>query len=229
MRSTALSGSMRNVRLAFAGVLVAWASAAKSAEFDEAAFRHALADPNLQAAIMDAAKQTNVVIADACPNAYIKILETVHVEKAPRFSADQQLLSGSWVEDLFYVGCGAARTLHVFVEHEGKKADVSALFPGNTHAGPLLQKDVFNSAQFQAYMHQLQAPTCQKAYVDDTAFLDRESTVAPGAREPAWREAWTIDACGKKAVVMTMYGPDSTGTKFRLLVKTDSVSRPPVN
>lgn len=214
---------MRNFLLCFTGLLVAGTSAAKCAEFDESAFRRALADPNLQTAVIGAAKKTNVVIDDACPNAYIKILETVHVESAPRFAADGHLLSGSWVQDLFYVGCGAARALHVFVEYaEGSKPTVSALFPGSTHASPRLQKDVFNSASFQSYMNQFQGPTCQKAYVDDTALLDRDSAVAPGAKEPAWREAWTIGACGKKDVVIMMYGPDSTGTRFRIVVRERS-------
>jgi hypothetical protein len=220
---------MRNVWLGFASLLALGASAAERADFDAAAFRHVLADPNLQGSVVDAAKKTNVVIADACPNAYIKILDTVHVESAPRFSTDQHLLSGRWVHDLFYAGCRAARTLHVFVEYvEGKKPNASALFPGNTHAGPLLQRDVFASAGLQSHMNQFQGPACQMAYVDDTAFLDRESTAAPGAREPAWREAWTIDACGKKDVVIIMYGPDSTGTKFTLAVRTDSASKPPI-
>jgi hypothetical protein len=211
---------MSNVWLGFTGLLVVWASAAKCAEFDETAFRHALADPNLLTAVIDAAKKTNVVIADACPNAYLKILETVHVESAPRFAADGRVVSGGWVQDLFYTGCGAARALHVLVEYtEGTKANVRALFPGSTHAGPLLQKDVFNSEHFQSYMNQVQRPACEKAYVDDTAFLDRESTVAPGAKEPAWREAWTIDACGKKDVVIIMYGTDSTGTKIGIVVR----------
>ena len=196
------------------------ASAAKSAEFDEAAFKRVLADPNLLAAVIDAAKKTNVVVADACPNAYIKILETVHVESAPRFAAEGNLVSGAWVQDLFYVGCGAARALHVFVEFaEGKNPNVRSLFPGSTHAGPLLQMDVFNSAGFHSYLEQLQRPACQKGYVDDTALLDRESTVAPGAKEPAWREAWTLDACGKKDVVIIMYGPDSRGTNFKIAVR----------
>jgi hypothetical protein len=206
--------------LGFASLLVVGASAAKCAEFDEAAFKRALADPNLQTAVIGAAKKTNVVVADACPNAYIKILDTVHVESAPRFSTEGHLVSGGWVQDLIYVGCSAARALHVFVEFaEGKKPNVSSLFPGSTHAGPLLQKDVFNSAYFQSYMDRIQRPACQKGYVDDTAFLDRESTVAPGAKEPAWREAWTIDACGKKDVVIIMYAPGSAGTKLGISVR----------
>jgi hypothetical protein len=198
------------------------ASAAKGVELDEAAFKRVLADPVLQTAVMGAAKKTNVVVADACPNAYIKILDTVHVESVPRFAAKGHLVSGRWVSDLIYVGCGAARTLHVLVEFaEGKEPNLRALFPGSAHAGPQLQMDVFNSAGFQSYVDQLQRqrPACQKGYVDDTAFLDRESTIAPGAKEPAWREAWTIDACGKKDVVIIMYGPRSVGTKFSIVVR----------
>jgi hypothetical protein len=213
---------MSKISLGCTGLLVVWASVAAGADFDEPAFRRALQDPNFQNALIEAAKKTNVVIADGCPNAYVKVLDTVHVELAPQFAADGHTVTGSWVHDIFYAGCHVARSLHVLVEYaEGKKPGVSALFPGNTHAGPVLQKDVFNSAYFQSYLNQLQSPACQNAYVDDTAFLDRESTAAPGAREPAWREAWTVSACDKKDVVIVMYRPDSAGTKFRIIVRRE--------
>jgi len=213
---------MSNVRLCFTGLLVVLTSVARGAELDSAAFKRALADPNLQSALISAARKSNVVIADECPNAYVKILDTVHVEAIPQFAADGRVVAGSWVHDIFYAGCHAARTLHTLVEFvEGKKPSVSALFPGSTQAGPLLQRDVFNSAGFQTYLRKFQGSTCPKAYVDDTAFLDRETAVPPGARS-AWREAWTISACGNRDVVILMYSPEPTGTKFRLFVRGDA-------
>jgi len=222
LRAGLTAGAAAAGTLCFAGLLLVGASTAKCAELDEAAFKRALADPNLKMAVIGAAKKTNVVIADECPKAYVKILDTVHVEAIPQFAADGHIVAGSWVHDIFYAGCHAVRTLHTLVEYvEGKKPNVSALFPGSTQAGSLLQRDVFNSAGFQAYLRKFQGSTCPKAYVDDTALLDRETAVPLPARS-SWREAWTISACGDRDVVILMYSPESVGTTFRVIVRDDS-------
>ena len=184
------------------------------------AFETALKDPQEQAMIVDTAKRSNVVIEDPCKDPFVKIGDQIRIRTTPQFDQGGKLISGSWVQEVFYAGCGVARILHVLVTVEaGSRPATVALLPGTTHADPILQKDVFMSPDLQRRIDRWRDPKCAKAYVDDTAFIDQESTTAAGAKGPRWREAWTIAACGRKQVILVQFTPDATGTTFVIFGK----------
>ena len=164
--------------------------------------------------MFDAAKRSNVVIHDSCKDALLRIRNQIHVEAAPKFDKDGKLISGSWIQVVFYAGCGVVRTLNVLISVEaGSRSTTRALLPGTTHANPPLQLDVFNSA-VQHLQDQWRAAKCTEAYVDDTAFIDQDSKTEPGTREPRWLEAWTIAACDRRQVILVAFAPDASGTSF---------------
>jgi hypothetical protein len=53
---------------------------------------------------------------------------------------------------------------------------------------------------------------CGTAYVADTAFIKQDNSALPRAKEPPWRESWTIITCTRKIEVPIQFIPDATGT-----------------
>ena len=54
----------------------------------------------------------------------------------------------------------------------------------------------------------------------DTAFLGIDGETpgvlpVPGTKPRPWKEAWTLDACGKRSVVEMRFIPDTTGTAIK--------------
>jgi quinol monooxygenase YgiN len=193
----------------------------------EPAFALVLKDPQEQAAVVDAAKRSNVVIEDSCKNPFVRIKDQIRIEAAPQFDPGGKLISGRWLQTVFYAGCGVARTLNVLISVEPQSRPLArALIPGTTHADPTLQVDVFQSPGLQHSIDRWRDPACTTAYVDDTAFIDQDAAAAPGAREPKWREAWTIAACSRNAVVLVEFRPDATGTTFALFENSSQDARP---
>jgi hypothetical protein len=193
----------------------------------EPAFAQVLKDPQEQAMVLEAAKLSNVVIDDSCKDPFLRIKDQIRIEAAPQFDPRGKLISGRWLQTVLYAGCGVARTLNVLISIEPQSKPLAQpLFPGMTHADLALQVDVFKSSGVQASIDRWRDPACARAYVDDTAFIDQDAAAAPGTRGPRWIEAWTIAACGRKAVFLVVFTPDATGTTFAILEKSNQDERP---
>lgn len=188
----------------------------------QGAFARVLRNPQEQAMVVATAKRSNVVIEDSCKHPFIKLGNRVRIEATPQFDGGGKLISGRWEQSVFYAGCGIVRILNVLISVEpGLRPMTRALLPGTTHAGPDLQLDVFRAPALKQMIDHWRDPKCAKVYVNDTAFIDQESTAAPGSYGPRWREAWTVAACGRKQVILVVFTPDRSGATFTILANSE--------
>jgi len=160
---------------------------------------------------VDAAFRTEAAaLAASCSIDLAKARRGVRLYVPLEFSPDGKApTKGAWREELLIDLCGKQRQLNVLAlvqSPAGVKR--SMLLPGTSIGDPLLQRDGVLYAQAGAAS---KAPSgCQKFSVLDTSFTSFDAPTAVGKK--AWRELWTLDACGREVAVEMSFIPDATGT-----------------
>lgn len=116
--------------------------------------------------------------------------------------------TGAWIHRVPGNTCGKRRTFNILVEFGPEGPLAITLLPGDTQAGPLLQKDALDAASSAAL---LKVKTCELPIVVDTI----QGGPIPGV-PGGWIEHWYFDACGQVAVASMMFAPDGAGgTSFQ--------------
>ncbi len=131
---------------------------------------------------------------------------------APVFDADGRLESGVWREGYDVTVCGVKRQLNiVFIAKDGV-LKMAAGLPGSSIADPILQNDA--SAAFYG-----KRGNCEQYFAFDTKFIEFTGPALeaePGQPSRAWREDWTLWACGKEIAVSYTFTPDASGTQWEM-------------
>ena len=190
---------------------------------DSGLFAKLLSDPAEQQRVISAAGRSTVVLQSPCPSAQFRIANKFVPYKPVSFDGTGAIVSGAWKQIVQVEGCGRTRLLNVFVTVEGpNKLSAMPLLPGSTHADALLQKDAVKYAVVAlATARGGREANCQIGYVANTEYLEQEKETLPGAKEPAWRELWTLASCTQKMIVPMHFIPDSTGTTISAGPGTD--------
>lgn len=206
---------MPRVTLAELAILMASTMvSARAFADDPGLFAKLLSDPTEQQRVVGAAGRSTVVLQNPCPTAQFKIANKFVPIKPASFDSGGAIVGGAWKQIVQAEGCGRTRLLNVLVSVEGpNKLSTMPLLPGDTHADALLQKDAVKYAVVAlATVHGGREANCQIGYVANTEYLEQEKEILPGAKEPAWRELWTLTSCTQKMLVPMHFIPDSTGT-----------------
>jgi hypothetical protein len=181
---------------------------------DPELFAKLLGDPAEEQRVINAAARSTVVLQNPCPTTQFRIGNKFVPYKPVSFDNAGAIVGGAWKEFVQAEGCGRTRLLNVLVSVEGpNKLSTIPLLPGTTHASALLQKDAVKYAVMAvAATPGGHEANCQIGYVANTEYLTQEKEVMPGAKEPGWRELWTLASCTQKMLVPMHFIPDSTGT-----------------
>jgi len=134
-----------------------------------------------------------------------------------QFDPNGALTSGGIKESFVVSGCGKFRVENIVtlaVKGEVKSVPV---IPGNTMADPILARDSM------PYIQMSIAPKigqCRDVRVIDTNFDAFEGGPNPRAKFQsnggrAWRERWTVNACGNEINTDIHFVPDETGTAIQ--------------
>ena len=135
----------------------------------------------------------------------------------PVVSEAGTIVSGQWKEMTEGSACGESRIYNALVVYTNGSPRVLPLFPGHSHAGPLLQRDGVAYAAIGAGAEK----SCT-VDVLETSLPDGE----PGGARLPWNERWTVSACNKRSMVLMHFIPDATGTTIQVSPKeTVAVSR----
>jgi hypothetical protein len=136
----------------------------------------------------------------------------------PTLGKDGGIVNATWVETVPGNACGANRRYRVLVAIRGGKATVAPLLPGDSFAGPQLEKDaelplVAATASF--------VPKAQKCPVDvlDTRLVGN----APTANKQPWNEMWTVQTCNRKLNVPIQFVPDAVGEGTSIKIESKAV------
>lgn len=178
--------------------------------------------PELEALVKSADYQKNVArlfalippeIFQRCP-ALVSNGSTVTISQPVNFAADGYPISGQWKQSFPVKGCGNDTTINLFFQGQPNERIGSVVgIAGATHAGLVLQRDAWRYAVLAV---QPASPKCANIHVRDTSY-DGSGT---GKRERAWRETWTVVACGHVFQVPLEFIPDATGTVISAQVAT---------
>jgi len=181
---------------------------------DSGLFAKLVSDRSYQQGLVSAAERSTVVLQNPCPAAQFSIANKFVPYKPVSFDSAGTIVGGAWKEIVQAEGCGRTRLLNVLITVEGpNRLARIPLLPGNTHADALLQKDAVHYAVVAlATARGGREPNCQIGYVANTEYLEQEKETLPGAKEPSWRELWTLASCTQKMLVPMHFIPDSTGT-----------------
>jgi hypothetical protein len=139
----------------------------------------------------------------------------VAVLQPSQFSADgRSLTAGASIESFAATACGVTRRHNVLnVVKDGAVYRLPRLV-GTSIADYQLQSD--SALHVIIAAKRLASEGCTSFFANDTQFLAFEAEAIPNARAGrnarAWREDWTIWACGKEVVVPMLFIPDATGT-----------------
>ena len=203
------------LRLAVASfALATYSTGARAAEFPPA-LASILNTQATRQAVIETAREQNRQLPDACGSATYTEAPRAVVLIRPQDDATGKLTAGAWQQSVIAAGCGTPRQLNVLtlVQADGTLRHV-ALLSGATIAGPLLQRDAVQYAR--AATAALIPRDCREGRVVDTRFDVFEgrlpTSVQPGRLARRWREDWTIEGSGKRAVVRVHFIPDPTGT-----------------
>ncbi len=144
-----------------------------------------------------------------------------------QFDANGALTSGGIKESFLVSGCGKFRVENIVtlaVKGEVKSVPV---IPGNTMADPILARDSM------PYIQMSIAPKigqCHDVRVIDTNFDAFEGGPNPRAKFQgnngrAWRETWTVNACGNEINTDIHFVPDETGTAIQTTINGQKPTR----
>lgn len=203
---------MKLRRLHFTAVLATYLMPIGSVSADDKAnFLKMVSDPIQQQQVLNAAKQSGVVVIKPCPSANFSILNQFAIYMPITFDSSGRPTRGAWKQSVAEKGCGQDRLLNVVFWMDSNTNSVRArpLFPGTTRADPVLQKDAMPHAAMAA---QWPETNCKTGYVENTEFLRETGEPLDGAKGKPWDELWTLASCTKKAKVTLHFIPDKTGT-----------------
>jgi len=138
----------------------------------------------------------------------------VVVLQPAQFSADaRSLTAGAWIESFTVTACGVTRRHNIFNVVKGSPVLRLPKLVGTSRADHQLQTDA--APHLFAGAARFVPQGCKSFYASDTQFLGEEGAVISNAKPGpacAWREEWTLWACGKEIVVPIKFIPDATGT-----------------
>jgi hypothetical protein len=150
-----------------------------------------------------------------CP-ALVSKDSQVTVIRPPRFAPDGMPVSGAWKQSFPISGCGQETTINLyFTASADKKIESMVGIPGDTHADPVLQRDV--ARQLLGAIHG-QVAACADLHVRHSRYDGGVppavgATPAPGQTAP-WRETWVVSACKQTYTVPLTFTPSAMGTQF---------------
>ncbi len=190
--------------------------------------------PNLASLVQQSTWQDPVIAAartqakqlpDACAAASFKPTGELTIYAPPQFDATGTLVRGIWNERVVESGCGANHLLNVLtVLQPGSAPSRIPTMPGSTHADPATQKSALQYAQ--AIAIRASPPNCKQQSFYDTRFDGYtglpDLAITDGRDGRAWREEWSLFACGSTYSIEMMFTPNAQGTQ---LVATNPVKR----
>jgi hypothetical protein len=179
---------------------------------NKADFLKLVQDSSEQVLVLNAAKQSQVVLENPCDTANCTIENKFVIYDPLQFDSSSKITAGAWKQSVSETGCGQTRLLNVVLLIDPHTHGLKAfpLFPGSTRADPALQKDALLYAIIAATLPENN--NCKNMYVVDTEFLHMAGEPLEGSKGPPWDELWTLSLCGKKAEVTMHFIPDKTGT-----------------
>ncbi|HWI29513.1 MAG TPA: hypothetical protein VN668_21245 [Stellaceae bacterium] len=183
-----------------AGLLAAGTALAQTAPAPPGLARY-LANAGHRRALIAAAERANEQMPGHCETVEITPGPLAAIERPARFDAVGRPVDGMWVEAVAVKGCGATRRFNIMtVAAPGRTPEETALLPGTTAAPPLTQRFGIAHAIGAASLHE---KSCARFAVIDTRLDGPEEARAKGA----WRETWTVWACGALIDVPVHFAP----------------------
>lgn len=178
---------------------------------EQANFLKLIQEPSEQQLVLNAAKQSPVVLKNPCASAKFTLVNQFAIYKPLAFDSSDNISDGAWQQTVSESGCGQNRLLKVllFLDAHSNGLKARPLYPGSTRANPILQKDALIHAVMAAGGLQ---EDYKNAYVADTEFLNETGHPLEGVSDKPWNELWTLNIAGKKAQVIMHFIPDGTGT-----------------
>lgn len=178
--------------------------------------------PELEALVKTAGYQNNVArLFSLLPSDVFQRCHTlvsngsqVTIIQPVTFAPDGYPISGLWKQSFPVSGCGNDTTINIFFQGQPTEKVGSVVgIAGATHADLALQRDALRYAILAV---QAASAKCTDAHVRTSSY-DGSGT---GKHEKAWRETWTIAACGHVFQVPLEFIPDATGTVISAKVAT---------
>jgi hypothetical protein len=164
-----------------------------------------LARPAHRRALVAAAERANEQMPGHCGTVEIRPGALAAIERPPRFDALGRPVDGMWVEAVTVKGCGETRRFNIMtVAAPDRSPEQTALLPGTTASPPLLQRQGVARTIGAA---SLREKACRHFAVIDTRLDGPE----PGGPQGAWRETWTVWACGALLDVPVHFTPGKLG------------------
>ena len=175
--------------------------------------------------VLAAARAQAKQLPETCASAAFKPTGQITIYAPPRFDPQGKLLEGIWSEKVTESGCNATHTLNVLtVLQSGAAPTRIPIMPGSTHADPATQKSALQYAQAVAV--RASPPGCNRQSFIDTRFDGYTGLPNPaitdGRESRAWREVWTLFACGSTYEIGLTFTPNAQGTQ---LLATNPVKR----
>ena len=160
-----------------------------------------------------------------CPTATYKPTGQLTIYAPPRFDSQGTLVEGIWSERVAETGCNASHALNVLtVLQAGSPPSRIPTMPGSTHADPATQKSALQYAQAVAI--RASPPGCTRQSFVDTRFDGYtglpNAAITDGRESRAWREVWTLSACGSTYEITLTFTPNAQGTQ---LLATNPIKR----
>ena len=178
--------------------------------------------PELEALVKTAGYQNNVArlfsllpsdVFQRCPT-LVSNGSRVTIIQPVTFASGGYPISGLWRQSFPVSGCGNDTTINLFFQGQPTEKVGSIVgIAGATHADLALQRDALRYAVIAV---QAASPKCADAHIRTSSY-DGSGT---GKHARAWRETWTVAACGHVFQVPLEFIPDATGTVISAKVAT---------
>lgn len=133
----------------------------------------------------------------------------------PRFESGVHPVTGLWVDRIKMNRCGTATFQNILIQanKEGQPPRAALMMPGTTMANPPLQnlvmKDILDGLAKKKCTDQSQIVPVDTKHDKETKAikLDDKGMIVEGA----WKETWTLKACGKQTSVSVDINSDGKG------------------
>lgn len=172
-----------------------------------------------QDAVIAAARAQYKQIPDACSKAEFKPTGQLTIYTPAAFDQHGALLQGIWSESVDVTGCPGPHQLNVLTVLAPGAAAPSRIptMPGTTHADPETQKNALQYAQAVAI--RAAPPGCRSLSFINTQFEGYTGLPNPdvtdGRPNRAWREDWTLYACGSTYDITLTFTPNAQGLQLQ--------------
>jgi hypothetical protein len=170
-----------------------------------------------QAAVIAAARGQYKELPQSCPEASYQPTGSLIVYEPVRFDPDGTLASGIWTESVTVTGCGAPQRLNVLtLVQPGRPPARIPTMPGDSHADPATQKNALDYAQ--AVAARAAQPNCRRQTFTDAKFDGYTglpaADIQAGRESRAWREVWSLFACGTTYKIELTFEPNARGIQL---------------